>query len=336
MKRIFSFILTLIMLASSVLLFSCNGGKARLKKYDGWWTRPDGYSSAEEDGFMSDNIRIIAEETSVVCYSEYGLAGEKYSCTAEGGELLVDMDGAKVQRFVLVDDTLVNKNSGAVEYVRGEPIEQVNVGLFYGKWYRSGDVFSDCCVLSEDEYEFFSTSVHIGAADHVGEWSIEGGIRYTADGTEHEEMLIRLKRSIGEVETFSEYSLQCGGYVLYENSSREFFLHEKAFENGTADRCIAEMRLITEEWTADGNEDMYITFDIYSSSVCLNVKKTQEDGSEAYTAETVGSYAYDGSRLYITYKTGAKEEIALTKDTASITLLSIPDAKGVTFVRDVW
>jgi len=294
-----------------------------LSDFEGWWCRPDGYKS-DKNAPLSDTVSIVAADRMLTCYSRYGTAGSKYSCSAEGDLLSVAIDATGTVTLKKVDTTLVDPESGEVEYVKGKPIEAFDASVFHGSWYKNGDPNSDFYSVGEGGYSFCYGHIP-GILAHAGAWTSESAVRYTSGGIGYEEVILLLSNAYAD-ETFRaeyELALLCGGLVLYDNLTSEFYVRESAIKTDAGKQAIKEMVLVTEEWVADGEGAPYIKFGYYASGI-----EIVRPGDSGISCESLGKWRLDGDTLHIEYTDGTRESVSFSG--ASITLSHL----GKTFSRD--
>jgi len=329
MKRCTALLLCFIMICFS--LVSCKKrGDTPLDKFNGWWTRPEGYEKTGESA-LTDTFEISAPDCMLTCYSVYGVISGKYACSADGDILTVTVDAVGDITLTLDGDSLIDSDSGVTEYVRGEAIQPVDTSIFNGVWYKNGDTYSDSYRISEGVYEFFYGNMP-GVPQHAGTWTSEENVRYTADGVGYDEVLLKISNHYADDVFREEYefALLCGGLVLYDNYNSEFFVRESALKDKEGMQAIKQFTLVSEEWcsyTAAGELYAYLEFNYYSSTLEI-VRCPINADSTATEREALGKWHLDGDVILIEYENSVKESIPYSG--SEITLPSL----GMTFTRD--
>lgn len=294
MKKYVSLLILIAILCTSFT--ACGRNKDPLKKFEGWWKRPDGYSSM--DSTLPDTFKIEPADSTLTCYSEYGVANEKYVCRADGEILTVEIPGVGDVTLILKSGSLVDPGTGNTEYVKGAAVTP-SENAFIGKWYRGGDTSNNYYVISDVKYEchkggFSSALLHSGSYTH------KSALRFTADGTGYEELSISLSNS-NAAEGYSseyEYVLLCGGLVLFDVLRSQFYLRDSAIKTSDGIDARSKMTLVCDEWVDEADEERHLRFGYYSSTVELVTK----DGTEI-----IGAWRFKGGVLTVEYTDKSKD-----------------------------
>ncbi|MBE6669724.1 MAG: hypothetical protein E7601_05930 [Ruminococcaceae bacterium] len=328
MKRYLALFMALMLVC--LLLPSCGGNRKDndLYAFDGWWCRPDGYKS-DEVSALADIFMINAAEGSLTCYSKYGIASEKYICSASGNIITVDISAIGYVQFMLSGDSLTDVSGEKVKYVKGSPVEAPDLSAFVGKWYRNGDANDNFYVLSENAYEYRAGNMQ-NKVLHTGSWANSESVRYTENGMGYNEILITVSNRYPS-DTYRaeyEYALLCGGIVMYDNIRSEYYIRESDLETEAGIDAKNTMSLISEEWVGEGEHAQYLRFNYYSSEIELVKTVLAENGSVTEETEIIGKWKLDNLTLNIEYNDKSKESIAFGDDSITLNKLAL------SFTRD--
>ncbi len=313
---------SLLPLLFLTLVFIAASGAAQaqsLADFDGWWFRPDGYTT--EGISLVDIFKVDAEAENWTIYNKHGMARKTLSCSADANSLTLDLDALGEITFAADGETLVNEE-GNVEFVRGEPLELFDPAAFAGKWYKSGDTASDYFLLEDDSYQKFASYLP-DEPQETGTWKIDDVIRVFEDGSNAEETQLKFEIP-GDMFGGTSYRLTEDNTALFDGFHKEYYLKESILGTPAESIAVAKFKLMCHDWKGPDFDSPFLNFSDYGT---FTITTFNEEGEGV--REPAGTWSLDeDDKLTVEFNDGPTEIIPY--DGESIT----PEYYGMTFTRN--
>lgn len=261
--------------------------KYSLDVYDGWWHHIGGNvgGDAVVDVFMVDAASGTWTE-----YGLNGIAGGTYTCYADKDG--IHMDYGDIGETVLYFDGVGLLNfMGYLEYMPGDPIEEVSPSAYEGAWYELGDKDGRCLTVSGDTYILDQVS---------GGWDT-AEVETTADDMTVNELRMKLLDHSG-----AELVVTDKGCVLYDPEKGTAYIKESVLGTSEGDDLVRKYDLICNKWQCPGEDMPAVEFGYYGNKFYL-VNVITADGKTEVIREACGTWSIHEYELSLHYSDGHEE-----------------------------
>lgn len=290
-----------------------------LSELDGWWYRPDDYVSG---GTYPIDIFEVDSLTESICpYNKYGTAGYTVDCDADEDSFTIYTQAGFLTLHY--DGKSLLNDEGDVEYIHGEPLEPFDTSVFYGKWYKNGDVNGDYYIISNGSYQSF-TSYTPDEPIISGTWEILDNSRLSEDVSYVDEMTLEFTENVGEGLWCSMYIPSEDFVALYDNDFSNCYIKEDALGTSAGTSALQKSYLTSKTWYGTENERAVLTFSYYG---IIGYAISTPDGS---TIDPIGTWSISGETITLNFNDGTSEDATLSENKITITYLD------ETFERQNW
>lgn len=267
-----------------------------LELYAGWWGRPDGYIETEMT--VSDAIYVDARTETWTIYSKYGAKGDSYSCYLNDGVLILDYGDEGYIPLDYKDGMLLNIYR-MTEYVRCDPLEEVDTEMFEGKWFRYDD--------TEDTYYEVKHGIcsftENGNITFIGEWYSRKENKFILEtGEITEEQFV----VTDDIRT-TVFAVSDAGGVIYDPVGKAAYIHESVIETEKGEDLIRKYTLVCGKWQDVANNNTYIVFDYYEGNLFVENLTDNGDGNITSQSSKIGTWSLDGYELILKFNDGTEE-----------------------------
>lgn len=281
------------------------GGSSKdysLTKFDGWWYRPADYVS--EGISIVDIFKVEAAAGTWTVYNSYGVAGETLNCSANGDELVLEMDVFGEAVFVYNGEALLNEEGG-VEFVRGEPLSSFDTTGFAGKWYKSGDKNSEYYLIEGDSYKKYSYYSPDEPLEK-GTWKINDVTKIRQNGSSTIEKQIEFETPDNAFGG-GDYVPTEDGNAFFDDFDAVYYVRESVLGTSVGDNVNAKFDLICHEWEGAELGDPYLKFN-YDGTLEI----TEFNAAGTGERKTAGTWRMDGKTITLNFNDGATETVQYT------------------------
>lgn len=305
MKKILKGLSFVFLLVILCLTTACSGAPGSKKDYtlsdfDGWWQRPDDYVS--EGISMVDIFKIDSEAETWTSYNEYGFPGSEFGCYVEENLLILELDALGDAVFQYNGEALVDEDTGDVEFVRCDPIEEFDTSYLEGKWYKYGSTDEDYYLIEGDTYELCSPH-YPDEPLATGTWTINDVTHFIDDDTSTIQTEIEFQLPEDSY-TNGDFILTEDGNAFFDDFHGSYYVKESVLDTSEGDDTVAVLELISNDWNGPESGDPYLEFYYYGK---FDIVEYNSDGFGERSQ--AGSWSFQDMELTLEFEDGTTETL---------------------------